>query len=352
MINLMMDSGAFSSFTQGKVIDLSAYCTFLKQNEKYIYKSVTLDVINPKDPNVAALAGMKNYLEMRTEGLDPIPVYHARESRKWLDEYLDITDYVGISTTSLVSPVEARVWSRICWNYITDGEGLPIVKTHCFGDVSEYTLLTQPHTSVDAATWMIMGGRAGRIKLSGKSYQIHTKKIGDPNFISIHDTGPKRESWEMEIRELGLDPTFLINLKPGIRTRGSGMAMLRSFLVAADLLRLQEQTRFATRFNNPHTLLTTKRQMAGGQDRGGPVRMFFVLSPSAYQFNFPVLAALKIPDILVSYYYVITAQKNFWEECMIPFLEGPAAFCERDEKIKPFWELLQSCLLKQVSAYA
>jgi hypothetical protein len=212
-------------------------------------------------------------------------------------------------------------------------------------NTSSYMALTWPFTSLDSATWMIQAGRAARIKLQGKSFQLRSNSIGDTNFISNDDKGPKRESWEMEIRELGMDPDALMN----VQAKGSQLAMLRSFLVAADILKLQEQTEHVKKFLRPASLITNRRQEQGGFIREGPANFYFVISPSAAYMNFPVLASLGIKNILVSYYYVVTAPKNFWNEMLVPFMEDPVGYCQKDEKMKKFWDLLQGVMLHPVS---
>lgn len=340
-MKLLLDSGAFSCFTQGKEINLDEYCEFILKNDNSIHKSINLDVIKPGNPEVAASEGMVNFHKMLDKGIESIPVFHARESTKWLDQMIDLTDYVGLSGTSLVSPLEDRAWHRLVWSYITDNHGFPVAKFHSFGNTSPYTLLTMPFYSADSASWMIQAGRAGRVKLQGKSYQLRSNSIGDNNFISHGDSGLKRESWEQEITALGLNPESVMN----VQAKGAEMAMIRSYLVAADLLLLQEQTRFLNRFIKPSTLITNKKQEAGGFVRDGPVNLYFVISPSAFFMNAPVLASLNIQNILVSYYYIVTAPKNFWDEMLVPFMADPNGFCQAHPKIKKFWDKLNECLI-------
>lgn len=339
-----MDSGAYSAFTQKKVINIKEYTKFCLNNSSHITNVVNLDVIKPHDPNIAAEEGRNNFLYMRDEGVvDVFPVWHARENFKWLDYMIDECPYVGLSFTSLVSPIEARAGSRIVWNYITNRDGYPVVKTHSFGDTSERTLLTQPFTSADSATWMIQGGRAARIKLQGKSYQLRSNSIGDTNFILDSDTGPKRESWEQEITTLGLDPNAVMKVK----AKGSELAMIRSFLVASDLLNLQDQTTEIKKYRRSPSLIQSPKYInSQGIVRSGPVNVYFVISPSAYYFNYPVIQALGIKNILVSYYYVATAPKNFWEEKVIPFIQDPDGFFEIDPQAKKFRDKLGEVLLK------
>lgn len=341
-IDLMLDSGAFSAWTQKKEINLPEYCDFILVNEKYIKTSVNLDVINPQSPEVAAEAGMANFILMRDRGINSMPVFHARESWKHLDKMIDMTDYIGLSGTSLVSPIEDRFWHRLVWSYLTNSDGYPIAKCHSFGNTSEYMALTMPWYSMDSATWMIQGGRAARVKLQGKSYQLRSNLIGDTNFILDSDTGPKRDSWEQEIIALGLNPEAVMKVK----TKGSEIAMIRAYLVASDLLNLQEASTDVKKYKRyPSILNLDKHSTKPSFVRDGPVKMTFVVSPSAYYFNFPVIHALGIKNILVSYYYVATAPKTFWEEKMIPFITDPDGFFAIDEHARKFKEKLEEVLI-------
>jgi hypothetical protein len=340
-ISLMLDSGAFSSYTQGKIIDVNEYIAFVLKNQQYISHVINLDVIQPGSPEIAAEAGRVNFLKMREAGITTIPVFHARERTRWLDFMLDETDYIGLSGTSLVSPKEDRQWHELIWSFCSDSQGFPISRFHSFGNTSERVLLTYPWYSADSATWMIQAGRAARIKIQGKSFQIRSSMIKDTNYILAGDTGPKKQSSDEAIRALGLNPDVLLS----IQGTPSQLAMLRSYLVATDLLQLQEQTVSCTKFKTPASLLSIKRQLTGGTERVGTVLCHLVLSPSAMFMNFPVVAALNIKRVLISYYYVATAPKNFWDEMLLPFLSDPVGFCQQNPKLKANWDLLQSCLV-------
>lgn len=342
MIKLCVDSGAFSAFTQKKVVDLNAYCDFLTSNSQHIYKSVCLDVIDPEGPDVAAAKGWDNYLRMRDRGLNPMPVFHAREHWRWLDQMLDKTDYIGLSGTSLVSPLEHIQFYNLCWQYVTDRNGCPIAKFHAFGDTSAYSLSTYPWYSADSATWVIQSGRAARVKLQGKAYQLRSNSIRDTSYVDVNDPLPKKQEWEKEIRALGLDPDIVMNIK----ATPSEMAMIRSYLLAADVLRLGENTKNVTRYTSTRSLLAKKRQQEGGAARVGPCNIYFVISPAAWYFNLPVLAALDIRLALVSYYYIVTAPASFWPERFLPFLYDPKGFCSNNPKVKKYWDKLQECILK------
>jgi len=345
VVSLLLDSGAYSAFTRGKEINIDKYIDFCKKYDKEITKAINLDVINPGDPETAAEAGMKNYFYMRDRGLDVMPVYHARENLKWLDKMLESAQYIGLSATSLVSPVEGKVWHDLVWTYITDSAGRAIIKTHSFGNTELYTMLTYPFYSADSATWMIQGGRAARVKLQGKSYQLRSTSIRDSSYISTDDPAPKKEAWEAEIRELGLDPEKVMN----IEVSASEMAMIRSYLVASDLIRLQEATRPITTFKKQKSLLPSEyKGDLQGFVREGPVKMTFAISPSAWYFNLPLLYVLGVKDILASYHYIATAPKTFMEERLVPFLYDPKAFCESQPKLRKYLDTIRKVMLKPI----
>jgi hypothetical protein len=368
-IELMLDSGAYTCFTAGKNISVDDYISFILKNQQHIKHVINLDVIAPSDPEVAAAAGRLNFLKIRDAGIPNLPVYHARERLHWLDLMLEDCPYLGLSGTSLVSPREDKQWHDLVWGYITDSKGFPIVKTHSFGNTSERALLTFPWSSADSATWMISGCRAGRVKLQGKTFQLRTYKVSDSNFISNGDSGLKRESWEKEITALGLNPEKLMNIivppkkvkgvkaDPGLLCPNCGevhpattLPMLRSYLHAAELLKLKELSSSCTRFKAASALLSFKKQLTGGIERKGTVRTVLVIAPATYYFNFPVLYALGVKDILVSYYYITASEGNFWEEKMIPYMYDPVGFMEKDEKTKKMWNILNEVLLKPVTA--
>ena len=339
----MLDSGAFSSFSLGKIIHLKNYIEFAKTNEKSIKYVINLDSIDPSNPEAAAAQGRKNFLEMCEAGIESIPVHHAKESMKWLELMVDDCKYIGISGTSIVSTVEVYHYYNMAFNYLSDAQGQMLVNTHLFGDTSPMSLLNYPTRSADSATWMIQGGRAARVNLDGKSIQLRSTKIRDTSYICASDTGPKRQGWEEAIARLGLDPERVMNIK----VTPSEMAMIRAYLVLAELLKLQERTKNVTKFKQGSSLLNNKRQLEGGKERVGPVNCFCVLSPSAFYFNFPLVALQKVSNVLVSYHYVADAPAAFWPERLLPFLYDPIGFCESNPKTKRYLDKMRECLLKQ-----
>jgi|SRR5208282_5735148 len=342
-INFMLDSGAFSAFSLGKPISLPHYINFIKTNQQHIGKVINLDVIGTGDAEQAAKEGRNNFLEMRESGLDVIPVYHAKESRKWLELMCDDCSYIGISGTSIVSSTQVYSFYAHCFQYLSDSQGRMLVDTHLFGDTSPMSLLNFPTRSADSATWMIQGGRAARVNLDGKSIQLRSTKIRDTSYICNSDNGPKRQSWEEAIIRLGLNPERVMNVK----VTASEMAMIRAYLVLAELLQLQKRSASCTTFKKAKLLINSKRQLEGGKEREGPPVLYAVLSPSAFYFNFPLISLLNVRNVLVSYHYIVDAPKKFLDERLLPFLYDPMGFCEANPKTKRYMDKMRECLIKQ-----
>ncbi len=154
-IDLFLDSGAFSAFTQNIEIDIQKYIAFIKKYEKCISVYANLDVIGD------AKATWKNQMIMENAGLHPLPVFHtSREDPKWLLRYLKRGyDYIALGgmaggatrgqLTRLLDPLFSK--------YLCGPDGMPIIKVHGFGLTSLKLMLRYPWYSVDSTSWVITG---------------------------------------------------------------------------------------------------------------------------------------------------------------------------------------------------
>ena len=157
-VELFLDSGAFSAWSQGKEIKIQDYINFIQEHENVIDVYANLDVIGD------AKATWKNQMIMEKEGLNPLPVFHYGEEEKWLRRYLtkgyqyiSLGGMVPISTSNLI------VWlDQIFSNYITNKEGIPEIKVHGFGLTSLPLMTRYPWCSVDSTSWVVTG-RVGSI---------------------------------------------------------------------------------------------------------------------------------------------------------------------------------------------
>jgi hypothetical protein len=194
VIEMLIDSGAYSAWRQGNPINLDEYCTFLEANLDWIWRYVALDVINPGNPNVAASESYNNYLAMRNRGLSPIPVFHVGEDISWLHRLVDAgADYIGLSASSIGSRVQIDDWYAMCFDHLTDKAGLPIVKTHAFGEGRESCLSRFPWYSADSSSWLYAAQRSAVIRLAnGQKVSCRTDgassiSMQDISTLNAHD---------------------------------------------------------------------------------------------------------------------------------------------------------------------
>ena len=131
--DIFMDSGAFSAYTKGLVIDINEYIDFIKKYEDKLTVYANLDVIG--DP----AATLKNQRIMEDAGLNPLPCFHRGEPVKYLKLYLKEHEYIalggvvssGVTTRGLVDWMD-----DLFVNYLCASKGMPTVKVHGFGITS------------------------------------------------------------------------------------------------------------------------------------------------------------------------------------------------------------------------
>jgi hypothetical protein len=147
----VLDSGAYSAFNAGAVVDLQKYidvCKKLKGEDPTLSEIFALDVIGDWK------ASLKNCEAMWAQGVEAIPTFHVREPESVL---LGIAkDYPKIALGGCVryrkkdefaSQCFARVWPK------------PI---HGFGFWSEKSVLNVPWHSVDATSWEVRPCQFGK----------------------------------------------------------------------------------------------------------------------------------------------------------------------------------------------
>lgn len=157
-VELFLDSGAFSAWSQGQDVDIQEYITFIKENEDCLDIYAVLDVIgNPQ-------ATWKNQMIMEDAGLHPLPVFHYGEADSWLERILKRGyDYIGLGGMVPITTNSLIYWlDHLFSQYLTDEKGLPKVKVHGFGLTSLPLMLRYPWFSVDSTSWVITG-RLGSI---------------------------------------------------------------------------------------------------------------------------------------------------------------------------------------------
>lgn len=171
---IFIDSGAYSAYTKGAVVDTEAYLDWLNEYGDAFTVFAQVDFIPGKsnqetDPDIYLKApgiSWENYLYMRSK-LRPelrdklLYVWHQGEDFKWLVNALDWRDpqtgdrikYLGISPHTEVTSANRLKFCKETYRIIRASSN-PEVKTHLFGMTALHLLKYVPATSVDSTTWL------------------------------------------------------------------------------------------------------------------------------------------------------------------------------------------------------
>lgn len=139
--DLLFDSGAFSSWKRGVVINLKEYCSYL--NFHNIKKYIVLDEIGNHTIT------MENQRIMENEGMNPIPAYHLNSPIENLYEICENYEYVCLGGT-----VGAHFNIRM--NFFENVfKHFPDHRFHGLGLTDIRIIKSFPFYSVDSTTWLI-----------------------------------------------------------------------------------------------------------------------------------------------------------------------------------------------------
>lgn len=148
-LNVLLDSGAFTTHTQGKEVNLEEYHAFLTAKAHLIDEYIQLDVIGDAETT------KENLRLSREAGFNPLPVFTRGHKMEYLEELKDTRFCVG----GLMGQDKDTVLDTILSYLPKDNQ------VHILGcDVPKY--FRHPHApqSMDASSW-ISGFRYGRMNL-------------------------------------------------------------------------------------------------------------------------------------------------------------------------------------------
>lgn len=178
---VILDSGAFSTWTKGSTVDLEAYAAFCTKFRELMPKEVEVNVVNldvlpgtwghvpsKEDIAISAEKGWQNMLYLESLGLKVIHVFHQHEDFAILDKLKAHSDYIGISPANDVSMKEKLDWLNKVFLNLKDG-----TKTHGFAVTSHKQLLGYPFYSVDSSSW-VTPARFGRVAILTDRGEIKT----------------------------------------------------------------------------------------------------------------------------------------------------------------------------------
>lgn len=205
-VNVLLDSGAWSAWTRGVELSLLDYIEFVKQNRRYLWNYINMDVIpgtasrrrDRSDVEKAAKASYGNQQKMKAAGLSPWPVFHQGEDFVWLDRYLrDGEKYVAVSTAKNQSDKEQELWLVKTMARLTNPDGNSIVKIHGLGNSAIGLLRRFPFASVDSSGWMTVSGWGILVPPYYKGKPDYRKRpltvslVGESSYVSL---GPLQQN--------------------------------------------------------------------------------------------------------------------------------------------------------------
>lgn len=159
-VNLFIDSGAFSAWSQNIEIDIYEYAKFIKQHKDIINIYANLDVIGVggKQPNkLTAEKTLENQRILEAEGLSPIPCFHYGEPDEYLQYYVDNYDYIALGVAGNAGKKLIPWLDRCFLDFICDKNGMPKTKVHGFAVTSLVLMMRYPWYSVDSTSWVVCG---------------------------------------------------------------------------------------------------------------------------------------------------------------------------------------------------
>ena len=171
----IIDSGAFTVWNKGGVINIDDYGDKLLQFLQHFDVAANLDVIPGKQgmaakdltreiTDDAARQSWANYLiltdKMKANGIDGnriMPIYHQGESIDWLKRMVDHgCDYIGISPSNDYATGQRALWLDDVYEYLNKLPKLP--RTHGYAVTSPVLMRQYPWFSVDSSSWIQLGG--------------------------------------------------------------------------------------------------------------------------------------------------------------------------------------------------
>lgn len=194
---LFIDSGAYTAYTKGVILNVDDYITFLNSITSDCTVFAQLDTVpgqmgKPKTAEERARApelSWRNYLYMRERLVEPlklIPVFHQGEDYKWLHNMLEYTDsdgmhipYIGISPAVDVPGLDDFLNTSFD---IIEHSSNPNVKTHAFGMTQLKVLETNPYTSADSTSWKLCAAM-GRIFTPWGICDVSTRRLKDRTHV-------------------------------------------------------------------------------------------------------------------------------------------------------------------------
>ena len=154
---IILDSGAFSAFNSGKVVDIDDYIQYANSITEHCRFIVNLDVIggDPKE-------SFDNFVYMRKRLKEPLklmPVFHSGEVMDWLYAYINYEDEfggcpsIGLGAVARSGGADRVAFLDLCEKVL---DKYPDIWVHAFGVTQAKILKKYSYiNSADSIAWLL-----------------------------------------------------------------------------------------------------------------------------------------------------------------------------------------------------
>ena len=146
--NIFLDSGGYTARVKNININIDNYCNFIKKYQ-FFKTYANLDTASEKE-------SMNNYIYMKEQGLNPLPIWHPSWSKSSLKKYLRKNDKICIG--GLIGSKEKKNISKYnqVMSIIKLIKGIKEIKIHLFGatDILLLNAVKRYIYSADSTSWL------------------------------------------------------------------------------------------------------------------------------------------------------------------------------------------------------
>lgn len=203
--HVLLDSGAFSAFTQQETIDRTKYLQYVQGTKDHWDLVAALDVIGDAE------ASWANFEFFRQEGVLTMPCFHYGEPWDFLEKMVAEAPYIAIGgVAQLGSGPALNEWLDAVWDgYLTHSDGTSKVPVHGFA-ITGRAMLRYPWASVDSTSWLQSAVRGTvAIDLPDGRGGIRDLKL------SFSDRSPKQEEFGNHFTTIPLDLQAVVEKRLG-----------------------------------------------------------------------------------------------------------------------------------------
>lgn len=196
-LDLFLDSGAFSAWSQGVEIDIAEYIEFVRYHRGAISYCINLDTIamgnDPWSLDKAADASWRNYQFLRGQDVPVLPVFHYGEDMKWLKLFCRECEYICFGGMVGITGNDRSQWIDTAFRVAQETN--PDIKIHGLG-IGDLELIERvPWYSIDSTTWLKIAAM-GSILVPRKRDGVF---VFDDNPFKVYETEIQRvphiEEW-------------------------------------------------------------------------------------------------------------------------------------------------------------